>query len=328
MTITKPKGPPPSDCEAPRCFPVQKEGSQAGKPPCTRNEGQHPAVDPSAAVANARRFFIGSRRWRGGRRKANGRADCGTAEAELFARALVARGARRRCLQAAGRQRCQSLVLGIQAGPGLRARGSGGSTGRARGSGISLKPLLHFKLLGAGEQRPKQPERHEVERVVCQLSGSFGQKTGLSRSKSFTPASVDGLLHTLQSKRSIRQEVPRLGSQAHNPAEVVEGRFIVQSAAHSRHHVLQIPAGIRRQRRTNIGLQMPGGIPPVSFPIFPHLGRHLFGRGAAPLQRSFQVSPAQELGQLLDEGGPLRQINVSIWLHLASLRGQHGCVRC
>ena len=42
----------------------------------------------------------------------------------------------------------------------------------------------------------------------------------------------DGLLHTLQSKRSIRQEVPRLGSQAHNPAEVVEGRFIVQSAVH------------------------------------------------------------------------------------------------
>ena len=143
------------------------------------------------------------------------------------------------------RQRRQSLLLSIQAGPGLRARGSGGSTRRARGSGISLKPLLHFKLLGAGEQRPKQPERHEVERVVRQLSGSFGQKTGLSRSKSFTPASVDGLLHTLQSKRSIRQEVPRLGSQAHNPAEVVEGRFIVQSAAHSRHHVLQIPAGLR-----------------------------------------------------------------------------------
>ena len=66
----------------------------------------------------------------------------------------------------------------------------------------------------------------------------------------------------------------------------------------------------------------------MSFPIFPHLGRHLFGRGVAPSQSSFQVSPAQELGRLLDEGGPLRQINVSIWLHLASLRGQHGCVRC
>ena len=57
----------------------------------------------------------------------------------------------------------------------------------------------------------------------------------------------------------------------------------------------------------------------MSFPIFPHLGRHLFGRGVALPQRSFQVSPTQELSQLFDEGGPLRQINPSIWFHLVSL---------